>query len=234
MKTRSSNILSGILFVIAAILLLIGQLDYFREFNLFKIFAGIVLIGIFLRELFRRSFFVSLCSLAVFCTIFRHPLHIDFIGIPYFFIAAILLAVGLSILFPIKYRNTPGANGQYQNFDQVIDEEDGSVVRCSASFSGTIKYVNTQSLTHADILCSFAGVKIYFDHAAVPSGNATIHLDVSFGGVELYIPRDWYIRQNTQNFMGGIDVKGGCCSDAHTIIDLTGSIRFAGVTIHYI
>lgn len=250
MRTRNSNILGGILFVIAAILLLIGQLDFFREFNLFKIFAGIILIGIFLRELFHRSFFVSFCSLAVFCTIFRHTLHLDFIAVPYFFAAAILLAIGLGILFPNKYQNhyggyyqqngsssQTGSNGENQDhshFDQVIDEEDGSIVRCSANFSSAVKYVNTQSLTQADILCSFAGVKIYFDHAAVPSGNATIHVDVSFGGVELYIPRNWLIRQNTQNFMGGVEIKGGCYSDAHTVIDLTGSIRCAGVTIHYI
>lgn len=81
---------------------------------------------------------------------------------------------------------------------------------------------------------SFGAMKVFFDNAMIQNGNATIELEVSFGGVELYFPKHWSVVNQTDTVFGGLDEKNHSSSAGSPVVTLTGDINFAGVTIIYV
>ena len=45
--------------------------------------------------------------------------------------------------------------------------EDDSHIRIGTSFSGSIKYINTDKFEQADLKCHFGSMKVYFDNAVL-------------------------------------------------------------------
>ena len=64
--------------------------------------------------------------------------------------------------------------------------------------------------------------------------TAVLRLDVSFSGLEIYIPRSWNVENRTNVFLGGVENrKYGDKIYTNTLI-LTGDVKLSGVEIHYI
>lgn len=230
---KNSNLFWGMIFVAMALLVLAGQFKVFGDISIVRMSLGILTIIISIWGLLRRNFVVFLFFLAFFCQIFDDILNIPPIAPGPIFLAALLGSIGLSMIFPKKY---PATNNwkKHENFDNIINEDDESEVKCYTRFGSTVKYVNTSSLTKADIYCTFGGADIYFDAAKLKNNTASINLDVSFAGVEIYLPKDWVVEQSVNATLGGIDIVGSPHSSAALTVTLTGNVRFGGVTIHYV
>lgn len=59
-------------------------------------------------------------------------------------------------------------------------------------------------------------------------------LDVSFAGVELYIPKTWNVINQIDVTFGGVDEKNKNQSAGVPTLTLMGDVSFSGVTIIYI
>ena len=117
----------------------------------------------------------------------------------------------------------------------VVNEQDGKSIDCTTSFGECIKYVNTENFERANIKCSFGDVKVYFDNAKIPSGRADIYLDVSFGDVDLYIPRDWNVVNKTQAFFGDVDARmNNALNPDSPILTIHGNVSFGDAKIIYV
>ena len=77
-------------------------------------------------------------------------------------------------------------------------------------------------------------MKVYFDKAVVSSGHAEIFLDISFSGVELYIPKTWNVVYDVNTTLGGIDEKNSKTASDSPVVTIKGSISLSGVEIIYI
>ena len=77
-------------------------------------------------------------------------------------------------------------------------------------------------------------MKIYFDNAVIQKGNATVQMDISFSGVELYVPKTWTVIDQMNKSFGGMDEKGKGSSSGMPVLTLMGDVNFSGVTIIYI
>jgi predicted membrane protein len=177
--------------------------------------------------------------------------------------AALLLSIGFSILFKGRSKRWWGANNEewsvyhrakmakkvsaereYNGADyeakpsvglHSASTEDGSDVYIKASFGTTVKYVDAQALKHAVIDCSFGSVKAFFDNAVVDKDGAIIEIFNSFGGVEIYLPRNWRLIDDVNCVFAGIDVKNpGFEQAAGSTVTLKGEISFGGVEIIYV
>lgn len=102
------------------------------------------------------------------------------------------------------------------------------------SFGEAVKFINTDNFEFASLECSFGALKVYFDNAVIQNGKAGINLDVSFGGVELYIPHSWRIVDETSASFGSVTEKNPSRTTGSPVVTLTGSVSFAGVEIFYI
>ena len=138
------------------------------------------------------------------------------------------------MIFPKK--NKFFEKKSYLSFEEGEDikiEDEGNI-KISSAFSGGTKYINTDKFTSADISCKYSGLEIYFDNAVMAEDKAVLRLDVSFSGLELYIPRSWNVENRTNVFLGGVENKKyGDKVYTNTLI-LTGDVKLSGVEIHYI
>ena len=114
-------------------------------------------------------------------------------------------------------------------FQEVLEKKDQAT---RLEYAG--EKILELTLRYAEIDASFAGVKVYLDQARIPSGNATIIIDSSFAGVELFVPKEWQIVNHVESSFGGIDEKNNRNGEVTATLTLEGSNNFGGITIYYV
>jgi hypothetical protein len=76
---------------------------------------------------------------------------------------------------------------------------------------------------------------VYFDNADIPSGRAEIYMHVSFGAMELYVPRTWNVIPGFRRGASGLEEKGVReYAEGAPTLALTGDASFSGVSIIYV
>ena len=244
MRLKKDNIFWGIVFIFAAVFLLATNMGYFPAIGFWKIGCTIVIGGWFLSSVKNVEFTGMLFSLAFLCIVYDKELGLEAITPWPVLGAALFGSIGCSLIFEKRSRkkyksNHSNDSAHYHStdaeFDTIIDEPDSSVVDCKISFGATVKYVNSDCFESANIDCSFGAAKVYFDNAVLKGESADVYLDISFAGVELFIPKEWRVENQVKTTFDGIEEKGSCIADSDAkVITLHGKIEFAGLTIRYI
>lgn len=234
MKKR--NVFWGMLLIIAAVLIILNVFGYFPGVSVFKIVLSVFMLGIIIVSIRSINIWGILFPLAVILIIFDSQIGItEFTPWPVLLVA-FLISLGLSLIFNRRSPFIFTINGRDSFGSSVVNEQDGNVVNCSTTFGECIKYVNSEDFKRANIKCSFGDVKVYFDNAKIPSGKADIYLDVSFGDVDLYIPRSWNVVNESHAFFGDMDVSRNNMSadPAAPLVVIHGNINFGDASIIYV
>lgn len=237
---KRHDIFWGLLFILAAALILLNQFGMFIDISMFDLVATIVLGVIIVKSLFYLNFWGVFFPLAFLSILYADELGItNFTPLPALF-TALLLSIGFSILFQRNHYsggNWHSRHPHHHNHNSfsssVVNEKDDSAVSCSASFGECIKYVNSENFERADISCSFGAIKVYFDNAKIPSGKAEIFIDVSFGEAVLYIPRSWKTDCKARIFCGDMNQSGNYGPDS-PVVTINGNVSFGDAKIIYV
>ncbi len=237
MKT-GRKIFWGLLFVLGALALIVGQMGYLGELSFWTILLSIGLAGLFLDGLFTKNYVTIFFSAAFFVIVNDTWLGLEAITPWPVLGAALLLTIGLSILFPGKgkWQKYCGAHHHWDGHKSDIstDSLDGENVRYETCFGEAVKYITSQELSYADLECSFGSLVIYFDNAVLKEHTANVHVECSFGSTVLYIPSDWKVVHNTKNAFGGTDEKGHCNPNGENVLYINGDISFGALEIRYL
>lgn len=231
---RKERIFWGVFLLLSGVALIIGKLGYFEEVNLFTLAATIFLVAMFLKSAAYKSFSGVLFSLAFLGILYDDQLGITALTPWTLLFAALLGSIGLSLIFG-KKKSWKKEKYKYDSSEYtIIDVEDEGHIKLDTSFSGSVKYINTDRFEQADISASFGSSKIYFDNATLKDGKGILRLQVSFAGVELYIPKTWTVEDRTNIAFGAIDEKNKNYGTSENVLTIVGSIDFAGVEIIYV
>ncbi len=232
---NTKNIFWGIFFIFAAALIVINQLGYLGELHVVSLGFTLLLIPIMVISISYLNFSGIFFPLAVIGILFEKQLGIEKI-VPWpILLVALFLTIGFEIMFhSSKHKRSHWKHKGPDAYEKIIDMPDSNVVDVRVSFGSSIKYVNTQEFQRADLNCSFGAMKVYFDRAKVHEDGAEIHLEVSFSGVELYIPRTWKIINNVNVSLGGIEEKNYRGDEGDIPVVLTGNVSLSGVEIIYV
>ena len=251
-RNRAKNIFWGAFLILAAAFLVVSRLGFLEGIGLASILFAVFWVAIMVEGIISRSFGKILFSLAFLAIIFDDPLGIEAITPWTVLVAALIGTIGLNMIFKKKHYHfesewehhggekivdvevTMDEEESYNEADRQANGLNGNKVFFRTSFGSAVKYVNSDNFEYASLECSFGAMKVYFDNAIIRNGNATIDLDVSFGGVELYFPKHWNVINQTDTAFGGVDEKNHNNSTGSPVINLTGDVNFAGVTIIYI
>lgn len=236
---KIKNVFWGIFFLAAAILVIVNQLGYLTGINLFSLICTIFLICIIIKSAMYLNFGGILFPFAILGIIYAEPLGIQEL-VPWPILAAALFAtIGLSFLFhrawnqrwqeyKNKYHNEEG-------FEQIINDADSETVKCKVSFGSSIKYVNTEDFKKGYFFCSFGAMKIYFDNAKIKGEEAEIYVENSFGGMELYLPKEWNVINGINCSLAGVEEKNSKpYKEGAPVVKLKGKASFSGIEIIYI
>lgn len=238
---KKGNVLWGLFFIVAAALLLVGRFGYFENIGIWSLFATVFLIAWLIHGVSHREIWSILVPIAILIIIYDEQLGLTAITPGPVLGAAILGSLGISIMFPNLERkqhyNHDSSNHDHRahfETNETTEEMTGEELSCSVTFGSSIKYINSDNLKKVNLDCSFGAMKVYFDNAMIQSGNAILDVNVSFGGVELYIPKTWVVNNQIQFSLGGMEEKNRCEGIGTPTLTLIGRASFSGITILYV
>lgn len=231
---KKDNLFWGLFLIAAAVLILVAKLGAFPEMSIMKIFWTLVFSVALINSLANLAFPGVFFSLAFLGIIYDTELGITAITPWTILFVALLLSIGMSLIYTPKKKKKVNPREIESGDFVVFDEEDGNQFDFSSSFVGSIKYVNSDNFESANIDAKFAGMKVYFDNAIIQNGHATVNLNVSFAGVELYIPKNWRVDNQMSASFGGVEEKNRNNGADGPILTLRGNVSLGGVTILYI
>lgn len=230
---KKERIYWGGIFLLGAVVLIINKLGYFYDVNIFNILLSVLFVGVFIKSLFTMNFTGILFPLAFICIIYDEQLGITAITPWTVLISALLGSIGLSMIFYKEPKWYSKYKNKHYEFE-TVDFEDESHIKLNTSFSGSIKYINTDKFDQADLKCSFGSVKVYFDNATLNNGNGIVKIDATCSGIELYIPKTWRVDNRIDTFFSGIDEKNENIGSSNNILTLVGNMSLSGIEIVYI
>lgn len=243
---KKGNIFWGLFFIAAAAIMLVGRFGYFENINIWSLFVTVLMIAWLIHGISHREIWSILLPVAILINIYDEQLGLTAITPGPVLGAAILGSLGISIMFPNLERkhhyHNDGCNHQYKaqdhraHFEQneTTEEMSGEELACSVTFGSSIKYINSNNLKRVNIDCSFGAMKVYLDNAMIQSGNAVIDVNVSFGGLELYVPKTWIVDNQVRFSLGGMEEKNRSEGTGVPTLKLTGRASFAGITVLYV
>ena len=231
---KKERIFWGVLFILAGIFLVISKIGYVQEVNIFSLLLTVFLVAVIFKSLIHFNFPGILISAAFICIIYDEQLGITDITPWTILIAAILGSIGLSMIFHKHNRCFKHKHNCEDYKFEKINVEDESHVKFKSSFGASIKYINTDKFEEAELNCSFGALKVYFDNATMTNKNAVVNVNISFSGIELYVPRTWRVEDKTNVFLGGVSEKNKNEQVTTNTLTLVGDISFGGMEIIYI
>lgn len=239
-KSYLDKIFWGVLFILAGVFLILnhlGCLPGFYHISGIKLVLTLVFIWMIISGIKHHNFFMIFLGLALIGSIYAHQLHITAIAPGPLIGAALLVSIGLSIIFPTRHY---GSQGFYQStytdagnkdFTQFNSEE---TLHFQNSFASSSKYVNTDSFVSASFENNFGQMNVYFDNTIIKNGTADINVQNSFGELALFIPKTWNVENHVRSSFGGVKERNQNMSEGCPTLRIYGEVAFGEITITYI
>lgn len=233
---KNKNYLLGIIFILAAILMLLNNFHFFYPISTVKVVITILLLYFIVKNIPYRNYFGILIPAAFIFILYDDFLPFQILTPFSVLAAAVLGSIGLSFLFPnqppfksdISFGfGSDGGTGTYNSDSEVT---------CSIAFAGCTKYFESEDLRRAYLKCSFGSLKAYFDHASIIGDSAEIYVDNSFGETNLFLPKEWDVHINASTTFGDISeihkMKAAPCGAP--FVSINGNISFGDCKIFYV
>ncbi|WP_439646526.1 LiaF transmembrane domain-containing protein [Paucilactobacillus hokkaidonensis] len=234
----------GHFFVLGAGILITSKMGWFSyQISTFSTIATIFLAAILIQSIVYLSIFGTVFSLAFLSMLYAGPLKITPL-VPWTILAAaLLLSIGLTlILHPRRMHHRWHQNARMKQRQQqhwqynhqtttTTDTDDQSYVDIQVSMSSNIRYLQSSDFKQANIYAYMANAKVYFDNVTIQDAKATINIDGSLSGIELYIPREWNLNIQTGSFLSGTEEKGSTSTKEGPIVELRGQLHLSGLTV---
>ena len=142
-----------------------------------------------------------------------------------YFWPVILILIGVSILFSKKSYN----HAKFFRDDKTVSDDNS--IDINAMFSGVNHRVTSQNFSGGKINIAFGGVELDLTNAHF-APEALLDMSVSFGGIEIWVPRDVKIEVVGSPFLGGFSNKTRQnYSDNSPILKIKYSVAFGGIEI---
>ncbi|MCL1880638.1 MAG: hypothetical protein FWF76_00480 [Oscillospiraceae bacterium] len=230
MKNKST-IMWGGFSIAAAVLVIANALHGFL--TIWQLITLIALVPTVVCGIYYKKFDFIFLPLAVIGIIFAEELGITAVTPWPLIIAAVLLTVGFQILLS-KQKLSNKYGNKYGGFETNVNEADENM-DCQVKFGGCTKYFSEKEFRHATVNCDFGGVEVYFGDSTLHPDGAILNLTCNFGGVDLFIPKNWNVKIDVNVIAGAVDECGKNTPDP-TLPTLTivGSVNFGGVDITYV
>ncbi len=116
--------------------------------------------------------------------------------------------------------------------NKEFDAERHAKIQTTLGYSSN--YIKTDKFEEADLRCRFGGIEVHFDKAKLHNGKGTIRVDLSFGVIELYIPKEWIVRKNVKVALAVVEEKGTSKGESGNYLNLMGKVSFGAVEIIYV
>lgn len=230
---KKDNVFWGVILILAAVYIIINSLGFMPDVSVVRLGVAVICGVVFFKSLAGLEFGGMLFSLAVLLILFDEQLGITALTPWPVLMAALLGSIGLNMIFGSRFTESKKRNhglAEYKETDYVSGDE----IRIGGMFGAYKKTVSSDNFKKASVNCRFGGMEISFDDAVIQSGSAVVKLNISFSGVEFYIPQSWKVENHTEGMCGGFHEHRSHSSDEGPTIVFEGNVKFSGVEIYRI
>jgi len=244
----SGKILWGLIFLLGAAALIVGKLGFLQGVGFWSVIFSIILVGTMIDGVRKRSFGQILFSLAFLGIVNQKLLGIEDL-VPWTILTAALLGtIGLNILFPQKGKKSimnhiiiskkdsswGKGNTLSESYSEVVNDGGGEAVSCEVVCGEGIKYIYSTRLQNVSAECTFGSLTLYLDGAKLMNGRAHINLEVTMGGIKLYIPKEWKVMLNRDGVLGGVEEYGENTGTEDNTLIVNAEVNLGGIEIYYV
>lgn len=229
---KNKDISFALILILIAVYLIMHKLHLMPHIPVFTIAFTVLFAYWSVRGFMRRHFFEGVVSLAIVCCINDELLRIEEITPWTLMAAAVLIGIGLDMIFR-KKNDVYCTNTKYGGTTGHVESgADGEYVRVENSFGEVSKYVNSNCFREAKIDNSFGTCNVFFNNAILASNFATIRADNSFGSANIYLPSTWRVNVSQDTALGSIKFNGrGSDSQDAPCIDLKLDCSFGEICV---
>jgi len=229
---KSKQVFWGIFFLVCSALVIFFTIAIPKAHTATVIWS-VVLGAILFASIIKREIFGIIAPLTALLIIHAEALHIHDNLTPWpIIITAVLAGIGLSTLFHGKGRHHE-LFGKH-NFTEDSENIDEDSVSGQVTFGASSKYITSQNFKKASFSCKFGAMKIYFNGATLSPEGAELYLNVSFSGIEMYVPKTWKVEDSLDCSLSGIEEKNKAYPDPNQVLTLRGSLNLSGIEIIYV
>lgn len=255
MNKKVKSILYGIVIILVAIALIASKLGFLTVpviswlsgVSIWGILLSIAMILIIIDGITRIDFFAILVPLAIIGIVFEEPLGIEAITPWTILIVAILLSIGLHLIFPNAGKKKVSVtcnfsdDGEDEDKDCFSYKERGSVaggedskdIVESVRMGAVTKFIYSKNLETVDLNVRTGNMDVYFTDAKVPSGNVDVHVDIKAGNADLYIPKEWKLVNSVSTVAGNVESIGfEKAEEGAPTMNLRGEVNLGNLEIH--
>lgn len=241
---KGKKLIWGFIFIAAAVLMLFNKFDIFDNFHPWKIVVALLLVLWVLDGIKQKEWGSILFPIAFLCIVFDDLPGMGKITPMPVIWAAILGSIGMKLITDNKNKDFNNSTDYIEYKETGMDgKNDGEVVRAGGptdntfmfmnNFSSSVKYISSDDFLKAKVINKFGDTKIYFDDAIIRCEEAVVELNVRFGSVELYVPKEWYVTNAADAVFGGITEKNRSVTTGSPKLKLVGDVSFGNVTVIY-
>ncbi|MGN0352351.1 MAG: LiaF transmembrane domain-containing protein [Roseburia sp.] len=236
MKGKGKKIFWGVIFILAAVYIVVSRIFVLPEISVWSIILTIVFAAMIIKGIRELNFFEILFGIAFLCWIYDGQLGIENLTPWPVMGAALLGSIGLSMIFKRKKNTWSWSCGDStETIGATSDSNcDGEHIRCENNFGSSIKYINSENFCNAELENNFGELTVYFDNAVIQSGSAYVNVENDFGTTNLYIPKVWKVVNNLSHSFGTIDEHGRYEGSSSNTLYLRGQTDFGTINIYYI
>ena len=206
--------LIGLLFIIFAISIAFGELNFFPSGTIFLTLGTIILGYFIVRGLTDFDVFGTMLPAALLFIIYNKHFHFVAISTGKVIWIAILLSIGISMLYTKKTET--------QDYSNV-------------TFGENVRYININELDYFRSTTTFGSTNIYFEKLDTYSiKDVHISITATFGDVKIFVPKEWSVENRISSILGEVNTPFSTPNTNDVKIILTGNATFAEVSIIYI
>lgn len=186
---------SLIIYIGFGLLLATTQVPGFEYVEPYWWSLGFVLLGVIVLARSKKAVFPGIVLIAIGLIMMANKLDFINVGVWDLFWPVFLICIGFWIIFRKKklFGKEKVVNSNFPNFVNI--------------FSGSKHMVESADFKGAEVEVMFGGTEIDLRDASVPSGKAILDITVNFGGVTLFVPRNWRIVADGTPIFGALENK---------------------------
>ncbi len=135
----------------------------------------------------------------------------------------IIVVVGLWLIIRPGFRRSQG------KFPEIKGDDLDAV----NIFSGLKRTITSQKFRGGRATVIFGGMELDLTQAGLEGGQATIDLTAIFGGLDVWVPKEWKVVVDATPILGGVEDKHRSVPDSETkgTLYIKGTAIFGGIDI---
>lgn len=237
---KKQKLFWGIFFIVMAMIVVVSKLGILPDVGVFSLLATAFLIWMAVDGIRHRNFYEMLFAVAFLCIIYDKPLGIEELTPWTVLAAALLLSIGLSLLFGGKRKRKHSIEFEWDSGDgskgigSSSEQCSGECIRCENNFGAAIRYINSDNFCKASLENNFGSMTVYFDNAMIQGDTASVKVDNNFGETILYIPKEWKVQNELEHCFGSINEHGKAEGTNSAVLRLKGDTNFGNIEIYYV